>query len=290
MMHSPNSTHYANLYFSILIPTWNNLTFLQCCVRSILKNSSLSHQIIVHVNEGSDGTCEWLDNMQIAYTHSKQNIGICSAMNQIAKLAESDYLVFMNDDMYALPGWDVELIRVVQTLPDNAFYLSSTLIEPAHTNNQCVIAPHDFGRNPDEFQEEKLLKEYATLPWHDWYGATWPPSLVHRSMWNLVGGYSEAFSPGLYSDPDFSMKLWQSGVRVFRGVQSSRVYHFMSKTTHRIPMNNGRKQFAQKWKMTARYFTHYILKIGQPFNGKPLHGPSRIKAPLWQRLRARWVR
>jgi glycosyltransferase involved in cell wall biosynthesis len=37
--------------FSILIPTWNNLRFLQVCIDSIRKNSSLEHQILVHVNE-----------------------------------------------------------------------------------------------------------------------------------------------------------------------------------------------------------------------------------------------
>lgn len=45
--------------FSILIPTWNNLPFLKICVDSIRKNSTYRHQIIVHVNDGSDGTLEW---------------------------------------------------------------------------------------------------------------------------------------------------------------------------------------------------------------------------------------
>ena len=40
--------------FSILIPTWNNLPFLKICVDSIRKNSTYRHQIIVHVNDGSD--------------------------------------------------------------------------------------------------------------------------------------------------------------------------------------------------------------------------------------------
>ena len=46
--------------FSILIPTWNNLSFLKLCVESIRENSSLEHQIIVHINDGSDGTLEWV--------------------------------------------------------------------------------------------------------------------------------------------------------------------------------------------------------------------------------------
>ena len=42
--------------FSILIPSWNNLDYLRLCVDSIRKNSAHAHQVIVHVNDGSDGT------------------------------------------------------------------------------------------------------------------------------------------------------------------------------------------------------------------------------------------
>ena len=46
--------------FSILIPSWNNLEYLKLCIASIKKNSRYKHQIIVHANEGSDGTWEYL--------------------------------------------------------------------------------------------------------------------------------------------------------------------------------------------------------------------------------------
>ena len=46
--------------FSIIIPSFNNLRYLQLCINSIKKNSSYEHEIIVHVNEGSDGTLDYL--------------------------------------------------------------------------------------------------------------------------------------------------------------------------------------------------------------------------------------
>ena len=72
----------------------------------------------------------------------------------------------------------------------------------------------------------------------------------------------------MYSDPDFSMKLWQQGVRYFKGVGKSLVYHFQSKSTGKVKKNNGRKQFLQKWGVSASYFTKEILKSGQPFAGE----------------------
>ena len=46
--------------FSIVIPSWNNLAYLQLCIDSIKKHSKYTHQIIVHINEGVDGTLDWV--------------------------------------------------------------------------------------------------------------------------------------------------------------------------------------------------------------------------------------
>jgi glycosyltransferase involved in cell wall biosynthesis len=253
--------------FSILIPTWNNLPYLKICVDSIRKNSSFPHQIIVHVNEGVDGTAAWLQQEKIEHTSSEKNIGICTAVNAASVLASADYIMFMNDDMYCCPDWDLHLWNEIESISHQKFFLSSTLIEPTATGNACVLAPYDFGRDAETFKESELLKILPSLAVRDWSGSTWPPNVVHRSMWEAVAGLSEEFSPGMYSDPDFSMKLWQQGVRYFKGVGKSFVYHFMSKSTGKVKKNNGRKQFLKKWGISSSYFTKEILESGKTFHG-----------------------
>jgi len=44
---------------SIIIPTFNNLNYLKLFLSSIKNNSSFKHEIILHINEGSDGTLEY---------------------------------------------------------------------------------------------------------------------------------------------------------------------------------------------------------------------------------------
>jgi glycosyltransferase involved in cell wall biosynthesis len=251
--------------FSIIIPSWNNLEFLKLCIQSIFKTSKYQHQIIVHINEGSDGTIEWIKSQKIEYNYSQQNVGICWAMNQCRKLVKTDYILFLNDDMYVCPNWDETLLQEINKIGHHQFYLSSTLIEPRKTRNNCVLAPFDFGSNPNDFNETKLLQEFQSIHMTDWNGASWPPSLVHKEMFDLVGGYSTEFSPGMYSDPDFSMKLFKAGVRIFKGIGESKVYHFMSKTTCKVKPNNGRKQFLIKWGITANDYYHKVLKMGLPY-------------------------
>ena len=45
--------------FSIVIPTYNNFKYLELCLNSIKKNSKYNHEIILHVNDGEDGSLNY---------------------------------------------------------------------------------------------------------------------------------------------------------------------------------------------------------------------------------------
>ena len=260
--HKANNSN-ANNKFTIVIPTWNNLPLLKVCIDSIKKNSHFAHQIVLHINDGSDGTLEWVKQNGFDYSNSADNVGVCWAMNACRVLVDTDYILYLNDDMYVLPDWDLELWKEIEKLPDNLFFLSSTIIEPVTSPHPGVVSPYNYGQSANDFREDKLLAEYKDLPKFDWHGATWPPNIVHKNVWDLVGGYSIEYSPGMYSDPDFSMKLLKLGVTTFKGIGSSMAYHFGSKSTTRIKKNNGSKQFLNKWGITSSAMCKFILRRGQ---------------------------
>jgi glycosyltransferase involved in cell wall biosynthesis len=271
--------------FSILIPTWNNLPYLQLCVDSLRRHSTYPHQLVIHVNDGSDGTMEWVEEQRIDHTWSEGNVGICHALNAAAKLAQTPYICFFNDDMVALPGWDAALLEEIQSLDHERWFLSATMIEPTYTGNGCALSPHDFGREAKNFREADLLKAYQQWEKTDWCGSTWPPNVLPRQLWEMVGGYSVEFSPGISSDPDFSMKLWQIGVRHFKGISQSRVYHFQAKSTGKVEKNDGPRQFLRKWNTTQGTFGKYYLRRGKKWNG-PLPEPGPRLPLLWAKIKA----
>ncbi|MGD9952351.1 MAG: glycosyltransferase family 2 protein [Burkholderiales bacterium] len=276
--------------YSILIPSWNNLPYLRLCIESLRKHSSREHQILVHANESTDGTREWLAGEGIEHTASDENIGICHAVNLLGARAKGDYVVYFNDDMVAAPGWDAALERWIERVKRHEqFMLSGTMVEPVATGNACVVI-RDFGRDPARFDLERFAREAPALARADWLGATWPPTLVSRELWHRVGGYSIEFSPGMGSDNDFSMKLWQAGCRVFVGVGASLVYHFAETSTRRIRKNDGRRQFLMKWGLVQSGFDRHHLRRGQPVPEDPLLaepaglGWQRVKSALKRRF------
>ena len=264
--------------FSIIIPTFNNLEYLKLCIESIKKNSQIDHELIFHINDGSDGTLDYIKENKFKHTHSNQNIGLCRAINNSAKLASQKYIVYAHDDMYFCPGWDVSLINEIKKINHDNFFLSGTLIE----SNSGHIK-FDCGDKISNFNEDKLLNNYKSKNFYDYQGSHYAPHLVTKKVWEKVGGFSEEFNPGVGSDPDFNMKLWSKGIRIFKGINSCKVYHFVSVVTERIniPSKNkmnirskAHKIFLLKWGISIKFFKKFYLKTNSKYSG-PLTIPKK---------------
>ena len=256
--------------FSIIIPTFNNIDYLKKCIESIKKNSTYSHEIIPHVNEGRDGTVEFLKKNNIKYTYTSYNSGICTGMNMAAKKATTDYILYAHDDFYFCPKWDVVLKREVDKIGHNYFYLSGTMVN----NGQIEL---DCGKDLDSFDEKKLLEKIDESNYYDFQGSTWAPHLIHKEIWDKVGGFSEEFFPGTGSDPDLNMKLWMENIRIFKGINDFKVYHFGSIVTRKYKNHptiktesgsRGAKIFLLKWGITINFFKKYIINSDTKYLGE----------------------
>jgi len=226
--------------FTILIPTYNNLKYLRLFCESIKINSNFSHQLIFHINDGSDGSYDYINNNKYQFTHSKTNIGLCSSIKEASKLIKNQYVLYAHDDMYFCKNWDKFLIEEVQKQNNNLFYFSGTNI-----SYKDGILNFDCGNTPENFDQIKFdnFCEKDNSP--DLQGSHWAPHLIHRDLWTKVEGFSIEFDPGDGSDPDLCMKLWNEGVRIFKCISGFKVYHFGSVTTRKrdININNGTKKF-----------------------------------------------
>ena len=262
--------------FSIIIPTFNNLDYLKLCIKSIRQNSKYTHQIIPHVNIGEDGTCDFLRDENIDFTFTNHNSGICEGMNTASTKSKFKYILYSHDDFYFCPDWDEVLKNEVDAIGHNNFYLSGIMM-----NNGPIR--FNAGSDIKSFDENKVLNEYQNYNHYDFQGSTWAPHLLHKDLWEKVGGFSEEFFPGTGSDPDLNMKLWKEGVRVFKGVNNCKVYHFGSIVTRKYKDHptiitesgsKGGKIFLLKWGITIKFFKKFYLRSDQKYDG-PLSKPVK---------------
>ena len=268
--------------FSILIPTYNNLQYLKICIDSIKKNSKLDHQIIVHVNEGIDGSLDFVKKSGFDFSYSEKNIGMPKALNKASLLAKMNYLVISHDDFYFCPGWDTEFLNEINFINHNNFYLSGTMVGAGQVK-------FDAGQTSETFNEQKLLDNQKKIQTFNFQGSTKCPGLVHKEIWKKVGGWSEEFSPTGGDDTDFAMKLWQINIRIFKGLGKCSAYHFGSITTRKKDKSlftylgsKGNKIFLKKWGITINAFEKIYLKSGLDKNKKLIFNEykEQLKNPV----------
>ena len=251
--------------FSILIPSYNNIEYLKLCVESIQKNSRYDHQIIVHVQEGSDGSIDYLNSKNIEYTKSDKNIGASAAFNKASSLAKNEFIVISHDDFYYCPNWDIIFRDNIEKYNNYNFLLTGTMVGPENTGH----VKFDCGKDIKNFNEKKLLDNLNNIKIYDFQGSTKHPAILHKSLWDKVNGWSEEFTPAGGDDTDFLVKLWNSGVRIFRGLGNCSVYHFGSITTRKKEKHlftylgsKANKIFIRKWSMSINFFENHYLKSG----------------------------
>lgn len=90
----------------VIIPTWNNLPYLQECINSIKVNTDWPCNIIV-VNSGTDDTANWLGRYHpdvVVHNHSER-LHFSAANNIGLRLAKNPYVCFLNDDTIVAQHW-----------------------------------------------------------------------------------------------------------------------------------------------------------------------------------------
>jgi GT2 family glycosyltransferase len=242
---------------SIIIPTFNNFSYLKFFLSSLKENSKFQHEIILHINDGSDGTLDFAIKNNIKHTHSNQNIGLCSSMNKAFSLSTCNHILYSHDDMYFCKNWDEFLINEINSYKDKLYYLTGV-----NVSTRYGLINFDCGENIDQFDKKKFETFCLNDNTANLQGSHWSPNLIHRELWEKIGGFSEEFNPGDGSDPDFCMKLWFENVRIFKAISKFKVYHFNSLTTRnsRIVLNNGTKQFLSKYGFNPRFFRKHYLR------------------------------
>lgn len=90
---------------SIVVPTYNRLSRLQCCIDKIRRNAVCPKEIIVVDGGSTDGTREWLAaQSDLRVILEAQREGAVAAFNKGFRIATGCYVMWLNDDAYQLPG------------------------------------------------------------------------------------------------------------------------------------------------------------------------------------------
>ena len=95
------------VFFSVIIPTYNQSEFLESCIHSVLDQTFIDFEIIVIDNFSTDETLRILESISdsrlIFYRYANQG-SIASSRNYGAKKAKGIFLAFLDSDDMWLPN------------------------------------------------------------------------------------------------------------------------------------------------------------------------------------------
>jgi GT2 family glycosyltransferase len=191
------------LDLSIVIPTCNRSESLTSCLVSVRNTVQCQYELIVVDGASSDATPEVLRRAQetfgnrLTVIHEPQREGFVKAANKGFRAARGRYVTWLNDD--ALP-LDHALDRALEQIAFSPRTVGMVaMFHSAKTGRNIALEAHHKGR------AFCLLHVRGTL--YANFG------IAARTLWERLGYFDERyFLNG--ADPDFSLKVWNTGLSV----------------------------------------------------------------------------
>ena len=213
---------------SVLLVFYNQAHLSLLCLRALLENADVALELIVVDNASSDRTGELLDRLEnVKLVRNEENLGFVKAVNQGAKLAETDFLLLLNNDAFIEPGALGAALGVLRAdatagaVGGRIEALDGKLQEAGNIiwrDGSC--AGYGRGENPADgaFRFRRVV-DYCS-------GAF---LMFRTALFRELGGFDEAFAPAYYEESDFCLRLAQRGLHtIYEPAVKVRHYEFAS--------------------------------------------------------------
>ena len=214
---------------SFIQPSRNNLKYLKWSYNSIRKNLGYRHEICWADDFSDDGTWEWMQeivkkdkNVKIHRNEGPTRLGHTILYDTLVDMATNDIVMIYHADMYACPGMDVEVLKHLQ----RGSVVSATRIEPPlHPNGPEKIL-HDFGIEPEEFDEEGLIHwlNSGMVTEKEPTRGIFAPWAIYKDDFLAIGGHDPLYAPQSKEDSDIFNRFQLAGYETIQTWQGF-VYH-----------------------------------------------------------------
>jgi len=266
---------------SIIIPTIDNLQYLQKCVASISARTTYPNYEIILVDSGSreDATLKYYGEIhqlanitKVDYTTTKE-FNFSAALNMGARNAHGEIFLFLNNDTEIIdPIWLEELAAWAER-PEIGI-AGAKLLYPDGTIQHAGIVIGLEGHASHIFSE---MREGDTTPYGstDWYrnysAVTGACMAIRREVFEKLGGFDEDYQL-VFSDIEICMRAITSGYRVVYTPYARLIHHEGRTRFRHIPEQD-----------IQRAYEHLKERVEE---GDPFYNPNlsyKVRRPTLKR-------
>ncbi|MAH44046.1 hypothetical protein CL614_10090, partial [archaeon] len=213
---------------SFIVPSRNNLELLKLAYKSIRRLEG-DHDIIILNDASTDGTDEWISNLEDAnlttFTNtSEDRMGIVGMYNKGALMAKTDIIFTFHADMVAGTHLDINILKHLE----RGKVVSATRIEPPLHPPGSEKIIENFGIEPEEFDWNGWVERNETFEQDKTTRGIFAPWAIYRDDYLSIGGEDSLFAPQSKDDSDLFNRFVLKGYSIIQSWDAL-VYHFTSR-------------------------------------------------------------
>jgi len=200
----------------IVIPSYNAQSLLEKNLPVVIKTSPEINKIIVVDDGGTDDAPKYLEKWspKVVCIRHPQNLGFSKSVNEGVSHSNSDFLIFINNDVYPKPGY----------IEKSMEYFDDPMVFAVNFNEENSSWPK-VSWHSGKFQfirgEDKSGPHYSAWP-------SGGSCILRRSIWDKLGGFNEIYSPAYWEDIDIGWRAWRSGYKIIWTPSPVVVHHHES--------------------------------------------------------------
>jgi len=215
--------------FSVIIPNWNGLKFLEVCLNALRAQTYPHIEVIIADNASADGSQEFIRNHypEVILIDIGYNSGFTGACNAGMKAAKGDIISLLNNDTEVDKEWAEAIVEAFDRYPDVGTIASKMLLfdkrDHIHTTGDFFTVD---GRAGNRGVWEKDAGQYNREEYV--FSACGGSSAYRRTMLDEIGLLDDDFFFSL-EDVDLG---WRAQLAGWRCLYTPRaiVYHHLSAT------------------------------------------------------------
>ena len=254
---------------SIVIPTKNNYTYVEQCVRSIIEKSTYTNFEIVIVDTGStDRDAREFYSSRLVTTNNVRVVNwtkpfnFSAVCNAGATAAKGDYLLFLNDDTKLITAdWIEGMLEHAQR--DDIGVVGCKLLFPTWRIQHAgvVLSKRDVAFHP--FYNQHLLHDIFINIYvsniRNCAAVTGACCMVSRKKFDAAGGFDDALEV-TYGDVDLCLKMLDKGYHNLY-TPFVELFHYESVSVGRITGNErDRAEIDKAFKIMQQRWAKYLAR------------------------------